>query len=33
MKNKFDYEELHRVTKVVTNNLNRIIDINYKMRC
>lgn len=26
---KFDYDKLHEVTKVVTNNLNRVIDINY----
>jgi ribonucleotide reductase alpha subunit len=26
---KFDYEKLHMVSKVVTNNLNRVIDINY----
>jgi len=26
---KFDYDKLHDVTKVVTNNLNRVIDINY----
>ena len=26
---KFDYDKLHQVTKVVTNNLNRVIDINY----
>jgi ribonucleotide reductase alpha subunit len=26
---KFDYEKLHHVTKVVTNNLNRVIDINF----
>ena len=25
----FDYERLHEVTKVVTNNLNRVIDINF----
>ena len=25
----FDYEKLHHVTKVVTNNLNKIIDVNY----
>lgn len=25
----FDYEKLHQVTKIVTNNLNKIIDINY----
>jgi ribonucleoside-diphosphate reductase alpha chain len=25
----FDYEKLHEVTKVVTNNLNRVIDINF----
>ena len=25
----FDYELLHKVTKVVTENLNRIIDVNY----
>ena len=24
-----DYEELHKVSKVVTNNLNRVIDVNY----
>jgi ribonucleoside-diphosphate reductase subunit M1 len=26
---KYDYELLHKVTKVVTKNLNKIIDINY----
>jgi ribonucleotide reductase alpha subunit len=26
---KFDYEKLHDVTKVVTNNLNKVIDINF----
>jgi ribonucleotide reductase alpha subunit len=26
---KFDYEKLHEVTKVVTNNLNNVIDINF----
>jgi ribonucleoside-diphosphate reductase alpha subunit len=26
---EFDYERLHYVTKVITNNLNRVIDINY----
>ena len=25
----FDYEKLHEVTKIVTNNLNRVIDINF----
>ena len=25
----FDYEKLHQVTKVVTNNLNAVIDINF----
>jgi ribonucleotide reductase alpha subunit len=25
----FDYEMLHKVTKMVTNNLNKVIDINY----
>ena len=25
----FDYEHLHRVTKVVTGNLNKVIDINF----
>ena len=29
LKCRFDYEKLHEVTKVVTNNLNRVIDINY----
>jgi ribonucleoside-diphosphate reductase alpha chain len=26
---EFDYSKLHEVTKVVTNNLNRVIDINF----
>jgi len=26
---KFDYDKLHMVTKVVTNNLNRVIDVNF----
>ncbi len=26
---EFDYDKLHSVTKVVTNNLNRVIDINF----
>jgi ribonucleotide reductase alpha subunit len=26
---QFDYDKLHAVTKVVTNNLNRVIDINF----
>ena len=26
---KFDFQKLFKVTKVVTRNLNRIIDINY----
>ena len=26
---QFDYDKLHQVTKVVTNNLNRVIDINF----
>ena len=26
---QFDYDKLHSVTKVVTNNLNKVIDINY----
>lgn len=25
----FNYEKLHEVTKIVANNLNRIIDINF----
>jgi ribonucleoside-diphosphate reductase alpha chain len=25
----FDYEKLHEITKVITNNLNNVIDINY----
>ncbi len=29
LKYTFDYEELHRITKVVTENLNKVIDINY----
>uniref|UniRef100_A0A6C0KU95 ribonucleoside-diphosphate reductase n=1 Tax=viral metagenome TaxID=1070528 RepID=A0A6C0KU95_9ZZZZ len=27
--NVFDYNKLHEVTKVVTNNLNKVIDINF----
>jgi len=26
---EFDYHKLHEVTKVVTNNLNRVIDVNF----
>jgi ribonucleoside-diphosphate reductase alpha subunit len=26
---EFDFEELHRVTKIITNNLNKVIDKNY----
>ena len=26
---KFDYEKLHEITKIVTNNLNTVIDVNY----
>ena len=26
---QFDYEKLHKVTKVITNNLNRVIDVNF----
>ena len=26
---EFDYDKLHEVTKVVTNNLNKIIDVNF----
>ena len=26
---QFDYEKLHKVVKVITNNLNKIIDINF----
>jgi len=29
IKKSFDYDKLHEVTKVVTNNLNRVIDINF----
>ena len=29
LRNKFDYDKLHKVTKVLTNNLNRVIDINF----
>lgn len=28
-KKKFDFEKLHEITRVITRNLNRIIDINY----
>jgi ribonucleotide reductase alpha subunit len=26
---RFDYDKLHEVTKVITNNLNKVIDINF----
>jgi len=26
---EFDYDKLHQVTKVITNNLNKVIDINF----
>lgn len=26
---QFDYEKLHEVTKVITTNLNKVIDINF----
>ena len=26
---EFDYDKLHKVTKVVTNNLNKVIDVNF----
>ena len=29
LKKHFNYEKLHEVVKVVTNNLNRVIDVNY----
>ena len=29
LRDKFDYEKLHSVTKIVTENLNKIIDINF----
>ena len=29
LRHTFDYEKLHRVTKIVTENLNKIIDINF----
>jgi ribonucleoside-diphosphate reductase alpha chain len=28
-KNEFDYDKLHKVTKIITKNLNKIIDINF----
>ena len=28
-KKEFDFEELHKVAKVVTRNLNKVIDVNY----
>ena len=29
LKPKFDYDKLHEITKIVTNNLNKVIDINF----
>ena len=29
LKPTFDYEKLHKITKIVTNNLNKVIDINF----
>jgi ribonucleoside-diphosphate reductase alpha chain len=28
-KSEFNYQKLHRITKILTNNLNKIIDVNY----
>jgi len=29
LRNQFDYERLHRVVKIITKNLNRVIDVNF----
>lgn len=29
LKPTFDYDKLHKITKIVTNNLNKVIDINF----
>lgn len=29
LKPTFDYDNLHKITKIVTNNLNKVIDINF----
>ncbi len=29
LRNKFDYELLHKITKIITKNLNKVIDINF----
>uniref|UniRef100_A0A6C0C4Z2 ribonucleoside-diphosphate reductase n=1 Tax=viral metagenome TaxID=1070528 RepID=A0A6C0C4Z2_9ZZZZ len=29
LRSEFDYEKLHDITKVVTDNLNRVIDVNF----
>ena len=29
LRNKFDYELLHKTTKIITKNLNKVIDINF----
>jgi len=29
IKKEFDYDKLHYVTKVITNNLNKVIDVNF----
>ena len=29
LRNTFDYDKLHEITKIVTNNLNNVIDINF----
>lgn len=29
LKHTFNYDKLHKVTKVITNNLNRVIDVNF----
>jgi len=29
LRHKFDYKKLHKVTKIITENLNKIIDVNF----
>ena len=29
LRSEFDYEKLHEITKIITDNLNRVIDVNF----
>lgn len=29
LRDEFDYEKLHKITKTITDNLNKVIDVNF----